>query len=121
MTISLSIPGDAVHLATLRATVASVAARAQLTLDQMEDVRLAVEEAATALLAGRPPRIEMTLDPSAVPLTVTVSARPERVVELEPDGFSWTILAAMTDGVSVDSDGAGVTITMRFAAVATTA
>lgn len=119
MTIRLSIPGDAAHLAILRATAASVAARAQLTLDQMEDVRLAVEEAAMTLLAGSPPLIEMALDPSELPLVVTVSAQPTTELELDPDGFSWTILSAMTDRFSVDKDGSEVVMTMRFVGVQT--
>lgn len=117
MTINLSVPGDAAHLAILRATAASVAARAQLTLDQLEDVRLAVEEAAMTLLAGSPPTIEMAMDPSVMPLTVTVSAHPTIPVELDPDGFSWTILSAMTDQFVVDQVNSQMTLTMRFAGV----
>ncbi|WP_370327830.1 ATP-binding protein [Euzebya sp.] len=117
MTISLSIPGDAAHMSVLRATAASVAARARLTIDQLEDVRLAVEEAATTLLAGSPAAIEVSMDPTNLPLTVTVSASPTGPVDLDPKGFSWTILSAMTDEFEVDASGGSVTLTMRFASL----
>ncbi|MGI9018006.1 MAG: ATP-binding protein [Euzebya sp.] len=121
MSISLSIPGDPQHLAVLRATAAAVAARARLTIDQLEDVRLAVEEAAATLLAGQPASIELTMDPGNLPLTVTVAANPTGPVDLDPEGFSWTILSAMSDEFKVEQSDGRVTMTMRFATVAATA
>lgn len=115
MSISLSIPGDTAHLGVLRATAAAVAARARLTIDQLEDVRLAVEEAANSLLSGNSPLITMTMDPGDVPLTVTVTASPANDVDLSPEGFTWTVLSAMTDDLTVNNDGNAVTLTMRFA------
>jgi serine/threonine-protein kinase RsbW len=119
VTISLTIPGDAAHLAVLRATVAAVAARAHLTIDQVEDVRLAVEEAASTLLTGAPAEIETTVDVGVQPLTIRMSAQTDGHVDLDPDGFSYTILTAMTDELDIDEDGGRIVVTMRFAALAT--
>jgi serine/threonine-protein kinase RsbW len=118
MSISLTIPGDPAHLAVLRATVASVAARAHLTIDQIEDVRLAVEEAASTLLAGAPDEIETTVDVGTQPLTVRMAAVTAAPVALDPDSFSYTILTAMTDDLAIDADGDRVVLTMHFAALA---
>ncbi|CAN5347471.1 anti-sigma regulatory factor [soil metagenome] len=114
MTISLSIPGDAAHLAVMRATVASVAARAHLTLDQVEDVRLAVEEAASTLLRGEPRAIELSVDPSVQPLEIKVSAQTAHPVTLNPESFSWTILSAMTEDLDLRIEAGTTTLTMRF-------
>jgi serine/threonine-protein kinase RsbW len=114
MTISLSIPGDAGHLAVLRATVSSVAARAHLTLDQVDDVRLAVEEAASALLQHRPRQIDLTVDPTSHPLEVVISAETDTPVEMDRNGFSWTILSAMTDDVEFSLDGPRTLLRLRF-------
>ena len=119
MSISLTIPGDAAHLAVLRATVASVAARAHLTIDQVEDVRLAVEEAASTLLSGEPSSIETSMDVGSHPLVVRMIARTTSAVELDPSGFSYTILTAMTDGLTIDADGDDVVLTMQFSTLAT--
>ncbi|MEE8602586.1 hypothetical protein [Euzebya tangerina] len=118
MAISLSIPGHVDHLPVLRATAASVAARARLTLDQLEDVRLAVDEAASTLLSGRPPAVEMDIDPAVIPLTVTLTATPAAPISLEPDGFTWTVIDAMTEAFDVTTEHDEVSLRMRFAGVA---
>ncbi len=118
MSISLTIPGHPSHLAVLRATVGTVVARAHLTIDQIEDVRLAVEEAASTLLSGGPDTIETTIHTSETPLSVVLRATTREPVVLDPNGFSWTILTAMTDSVDLDTDGDTVTLTMRFALLA---
>lgn len=114
MTISLSIPGDAGHLAVMRATVSSVAARAHLTLDQVDDVRLAVEEAASALLLGHPDAIDLSVDPTRQPLEVVVSARTARPVQLDRESFSWTILSTMTEDLDLTVADGTTTLTLRF-------
>lgn len=114
MTISLSIPGDPGHLAVMRATVASVAARTHLTLDQVDDVRLAVEEAAFLLLRGNPPAIELSVDPTIQPLEITIRAEATTPIEVDRDSFSWTILRAMTEDLDVSDDGGTTTLTLRF-------
>ena len=119
MSISLTIPADPAHLAVLRATVGTIAARAHLTIDQVEDVRLAVEEAASTLLTGSPEEITTSVEAGSEPLSVVMSATTRTPVVMDPDGFSWTILTAMTDDLSLDTDGETVTLTMRFASLAT--
>lgn len=114
MTISLTIPGDPGNLAVLRATVSSIAARAHLTLDQVDDVRLAVEEAASALLQGRPQVIDIEVDPTAHPLEICLRATTAQPVEVDRNGFSWTILTAMADHVDVAVDDGTTTLRLRF-------
>jgi serine/threonine-protein kinase RsbW len=116
--ITLTIPGDAAHLAVLRATVASVAARAHLTIDQVEDVRLAVEEAASTLLLGNPAAIETSMDITSRPLEIGVAADTAEPVQLDEDGFSYTILSAMTDELAIERDSTRVVVTMRFMSLA---
>lgn len=116
MTISLSIPGDPGHLAVMRATVASVAARTHLTLDQVDDVRLAVEEAAYMLLRGNPPVIELSVDPTVQPLQIVIRAEVASPVQIQPDSFGWTILCAMTEDLAVTHEEGTTNLTLRFTA-----
>ena len=48
--VSLTIPADPEHIVVARTTVAAVAAVAGATLDEVEDLRLAVSEASALLL-----------------------------------------------------------------------
>src|SRR3954464_11528138 len=80
------IPADVVYVSTLRLTAASLAARCDLTIDDIEDLRLAVDEAC-ALLFPPPPdnspldaRFELAEGRLSVETTVqtTDAAEPDR-------------------------------------------
>ena len=49
------MPADASYVSTLRLTAASLAARCELTIDDIEDLRLAVDEACALLLPHATP------------------------------------------------------------------
>src|ERR1044071_3788970 len=48
--VSVTVPADVSYVSTLRLTTASLAARCGLTVDDIEDLRLAVDEACALLL-----------------------------------------------------------------------
>ncbi|MEJ5946176.1 anti-sigma regulatory factor [Pseudokineococcus basanitobsidens] len=52
--VVLRLPADPAYLSVLRTTAAALGARLDLTLEEVEDVRIAVDEAA-ALVLGSPP------------------------------------------------------------------
>src|SRR5690349_6547925 len=54
--IELRVPADPAYLAVIRTAAAGLAARLELTLDEIEDLRIAVDEACALLLdpAGQP-------------------------------------------------------------------
>ena len=49
------MPADGAYVSTLRLTAASLAARCDLTIDDIEDLRLAVDEACALLLPHAAP------------------------------------------------------------------
>src|SRR6478735_3271011 len=49
-TVDLRVPADPAYLAVLRTATAGLAARLDLTLDEIEDLRIAVDEACALLL-----------------------------------------------------------------------
>ena len=49
-TVTVRIPPEAWHVPLLRTTVAGIAARADFTLEEVDDLRMGVEEAAVLLL-----------------------------------------------------------------------
>ena len=54
--MQLTVPADGGYLGVLRTATAGLAARLQLRLDEIEDLRIAVDEACAMLLGLRHPR-----------------------------------------------------------------
>lgn len=106
-TITIKVPPTAGHLAVLRTAIGGVAARDRFTLDQVDDLRMAVEEAAVQLLRrASGDRIVMHVESTDKGIEV----RLETVVEggdvvIDESSFSWAILSALADAVRVEADG----------------
>ncbi len=107
--VLVRIPGTVAYVATLRLTTASLAARCDLTIDDIEDLRLAVDEACALLLphatGGAP--LDASYELSTGCLRVTASVATEETAQPDRSGFAWTVLGALADSVDVDyGDGA---------------
>lgn len=114
-TVSLRVPPLADHVTLLRTLVSGIAARGDYTLEQVDDLRMAVEEAAVQLLRhgdGGPLELHATMgdDELGVELVTTLSAGESSAVD--PASFSWMILQALTDEVSTSVDGTAASLRM---------
>lgn len=116
--VRLVVPADGSYLAVLRTATAGLAARLQFTLDEIEDLRIAVDEACAILLAIAPSQTEVTSEFAVtdVALSIEVSVAVNGKAEL-PSGnsFSWQVLTALAGEVSARSDGerAAIRLTKR--------
>ncbi|MHB1612838.1 MAG: hypothetical protein ACYCXA_04040 [Actinomycetes bacterium] len=104
------LPADVAFLAVARTTAAALAARLEFTLDDIEDLRIAVDEAVSLVIAAtgtisttgsgeRVPAVSclFTLDATAERLDLRVTAG-STVNEPPPrTSFSWTVLEALTE------------------------
>lgn len=99
--VTVRLPAAAAYLAVLRTTTASLAARLDFTLDEIEDLRIAVDEACCLLLAGAAPDAELTsvFEMSADTISITVSTRTTRDRGPTRDSFAWTVLSALAGQV----------------------
>ncbi len=114
-TVTLTFAARTRNAALARTVAAAMATRADLPLDQLEDVRLAVDEAVSQSIMDAPPDGEVTCHfrHEGQTLDVTVSAPS---VSKRPPGtntFSWTVLTALVDEVAADVVGGSVVIRMR--------
>jgi serine/threonine-protein kinase RsbW len=100
--VELQVPADPAYLAVLRTATAGLAARIDLTLDEIEDLRIAVDEACALLL----PHVEDA--PSAATLTAEFEIRPEVLTVRvtgpatalpERSSFAWAVLEALVGHV----------------------
>ena len=112
--VELRIPADSAFLAVLRTATAGLAARLDFTLDDIEDLRIAVDEACAIVLPQAKPGSDLTcaFELGDHQLTVAVSADCESPRQPSRDGFAWTVLAALTSSVSADVEGNQLTITL---------
>ena len=114
--VTIRLPAEGAYLSVLRTATAGLAARLDFTLDEIEDLRIAVDEACAMLLAqaaaGTTLECDFTLDRDT--MTIAVSAQSRLGEPPGKDTFAWTVLSALTG--SVDSGvgpGDRVTIVMR--------
>jgi len=110
--VVLTVPADGAYLSVLRTATAGLAARLHFTLDEIEDLRIAVDEACAMLLADAGPGAELScrydVADGALAVSVRVPGAPVRVPG--PDTFAWKVLTALAGEVSAETDGTVTTI-----------
>jgi serine/threonine-protein kinase RsbW len=117
-TVVMQLRADASELPTLRLVAADLAARADFDLDTVEDLRLAVNEAASELIAvaSADAVLRCTFCLDAAQLVVTSSAPVKPGASLRQDSFGWWVLTTLVDEVGVidepDSAPPAVSITL---------
>jgi serine/threonine-protein kinase RsbW len=113
--VTVSVPARAEFVHVVRAVTASVASRLRIPYDAIEDLRLAVDEAAARLLAIRAPmtRLLVRLTPAPDRLEVVVSVDAPISDWPTPDlegTLAWTVLVALVDAVRPQMDRSGPSI-----------
>src|SRR3954454_10921423 len=105
-------PADVVFVSTLRLTAASLAARCDLTIDDIEDLRLAVDEACALLLPHATPGSTLDAHFELAPgrLAVKTSVHTADVAEPDRTGFAWTVLDALASSVKAEQEAGGLAI-----------
>jgi serine/threonine-protein kinase RsbW len=112
--VEVRVPADVAYVSTLRLTAAGLAARCDLTIDEIEDLRLAVDEACALLLplAAHGGTLEARFVVAPGHLEVSASVLSAGDGELDRQGFAWTVLGALATSVEVGRDGSKVVITL---------
>ena len=95
--VEVRLPAAGAYLSVLRTATAGLAARLDFTLDEIEDLRIAVDEACAILLQQAVQGSVLScvfrlVDDS---LEVTVSAPTTDGRAPERDTFAWTVLSAL--------------------------
>lgn len=114
-TVTLTIPSDTAYVAMARSVAASMSARADLPIDQLEDVRLAVDEALSQVIADAPPGsdITCTYTVDGADLSIMVAGASVSGEVPSTGTFSWIVLRALVDHVSADVADGALTLHLR--------
>ena len=106
--VVLRLPAAGAYLSVLRTATASLASRLDFTIDDIEDLRIAVDEACAMLLVQAVPGadLECTFELTADAIRVDVSVLTLDGREPSRDTFAWTVLTALAGEVdsSLDAD-----------------
>ena len=104
--VVLRLPAQAAYLSVLRTATAALASRLDFTLDDIEDLRIAVDEACAMLLvqavAGADLTCSFELAGDAVAVHVSVPTVDGEVPSRET--FAWTVLTALAGEVDATVD-----------------
>lgn len=114
--VELRLPVDSAYVSVLRATTVSLAARLDFTVDDIEDLRIAVGEACATVLPsarnGSDLSCRFYLRPRELTITATVESDAPDLPE--EDGFAWQVLTALTTSASVAAEGSEFRVTLTM-------
>ena len=99
--VTIKLPAAGAYLSVLRTATAGLAARLDFTLDEIEDLRIAVDEACAMLLSQAVPGADLECEFSLRGTSMRVSVSVLTLDGQEPsrDTFAWTVLSALAGDV----------------------
>ena len=105
--VELRLPAESAYVAVLRMTTAGLAARLDFTLDDIEDLRMAVGEACALVLetADRAGDLRASFDLSDGSIRVSIAADASTGGSPDTESFGWQVLTALTSDVTTSHEG----------------
>ena len=99
--VTVRMPAESAYLSVLRTATAGLAARLDFTLDEIEDLRIAVDEACAMLLPQALPgtNLECSFELGGYAMSVAVAVQAENARPPSRDTFAWTVLNALAGEV----------------------
>ncbi|MEQ4725160.1 MULTISPECIES: anti-sigma factor [unclassified Nonomuraea] len=114
--VSIRLPAASAYLSVLRTATAGLAARLDFTLDEIEDLRIAVDEACAMLLSEAVPGTDLTAEFELTGQEMQVRVEVATVGSSAPkrDDFAWMVLTALADEVDAVAPAQGSPDTMAI-------
>jgi len=104
--VSLRVPADGAYVSVLRTMTAGLAARLDFTVDDIEDLRIAVGEACALVLPEAVADADLVADfrltPGVLAISVSVPTAGPRTAD--PDSFAWQVLSTLTSSAGATGD-----------------
>lgn len=117
--VELTLPADSAYVSVLRTVAASLAARRDFTIEEIDDLRIAVDEASALLLPQGLPTSRLsasfTGDQETLSVTVAITPAAQDVADIDETSFAWMVLSALADDVRASSSPSGKAVTLTKA------
>ena len=116
-TIEIDVPAHPDFVATIRSVTRSAAALADLTVSDVEELQIAVDEAAVLLLplvdstVTRSLHARVGIAPAKVGVELSTVCRPRE--EVDTTGMAWIMLTGLDPDVRLTREGDTVSIAME--------
>jgi serine/threonine-protein kinase RsbW len=113
--VDLTIPADPAMVSVLRSVTATLAARRDFTIEEIDDLRIAVDEACALLLPHRADgaRLEARFHGSADTVVIEVRIKPTSDSKgIDQSGFAWLVLSSLADEVTSDVSDNNLRVTL---------
>jgi serine/threonine-protein kinase RsbW len=113
--VELCLPAENAYVSVLRMTTAGLAARLDFTLDDIEDLRMAVGEACALVLEGADPegRLRVGFELGDGAMRVTVAVDGASAGGPATDTFAWQVLSALATDLTADTSSGRRSISFR--------
>jgi serine/threonine-protein kinase RsbW len=114
--IRLTIPATSTWVVLARTTATACCARLDFDVDRLEDVRLAVDEVATMLIAEAQPGTDIQCEFAPYAdgrLEITLRARTTHGTLPPTNTFAWAVLTALVDDITTAVDSTALTVVLR--------
>lgn len=99
--VQVRMPAEGAYLSVLRTAAAGLAARLDFTLDEIEDLRIAIDEACAVLLEQAIPgtNLECVFELGNDQVTITVSVTAAQPRMPARNSWAWTVLSELAGTV----------------------
>ena len=115
--VELRLPADGAYVSVLRTLTAGLAARLDFTIDDIEDLRIAVGEACAMVLPEADPGSDLTgrfaLAPGRLVISVAVTA--SQPSPPDHDSFAWQVLTTLASSATVSTAEGELVVTLVMA------
>jgi len=113
--VALTIPAEPSHVVLARAATSAVCAQADFTVDRLDDLRLAVDEACALVIADAPPdsQLHVHLSVSGSHVTIEVRGTSRKGMPVATNTFAWTVLTALVDEVETSVEAGQLCIRLQ--------
>ncbi len=112
--VTILVPAKPEHVAVLRAAAGVVASRLEFSLDDIDALRILIDEAASVLLSsGATGQLRCFILAEGDAISFRLSGELPDGQRPHGDGFAWSILKALAHSVSSESVGGEQVISVR--------
>ena len=104
--VELRLPAEGAYATVVRTTAAGLAARLDFTIDDIEDLRIAIGEATALAISQADPGTDLVACFFFGPGTLTVTLETEAMddPELDTESFAWQVLDTMAQDAAAGSE-----------------
>ena len=112
--VELRLPAEGAYATVIRTTAAGLAARLDFTIDDIEDLRIAIGEATALAIPAADPGTDMVacFFFGRGSMTVTIQTEAMDDPPLDTESFAWQVLDTMAQDASAGPNAG--TFTVRF-------